>query len=118
VCESGGKWSSRSGASSPGNDVRRGRGEAIGQIGSVEQDSRALSQLLRGFGGTATGPRRLARFEDRYNAAARPFKWKFTTTDLADLLDRLDRHQQAQCDYLLSPATRLIIAAMMTTPNR
>ena len=39
---------------------------------------------------------RLTRFEVRYNAAAKPFKWKFTTTDLADLLDRLDRHQQAQ----------------------
>jgi hypothetical protein len=39
---------------------------------------------------------RLTRFETRYNAAARPFKWKFTTNDLADLLDRLDRHQQAQ----------------------
>ena len=25
---------------------------------------------------------RLAAFEDRYNQAARPFKWKFTTTDL------------------------------------
>ncbi|MHB1475695.1 MAG: transposase, partial [Dermatophilaceae bacterium] len=36
---------------------------------------------------------RLTRFEDRYNAAATPFKWKFTTTDLADLLDRLDRQQ-------------------------
>ena len=39
---------------------------------------------------------RLTRFEVRYNAAAKPFKWKFTTTDLADLLDRLDRHHQAQ----------------------
>jgi len=39
---------------------------------------------------------RLTRFEVRYNGAARPFKWKFTTTDLADLLDRLDRHQPAQ----------------------
>jgi transposase len=38
---------------------------------------------------------RLTRFETRYNAAAKPFKWKFTTNDLADLLDRLDRHQQA-----------------------
>ncbi len=38
---------------------------------------------------------RLARFEDRYNAAAKPFKWTFTTTDLDDLLDRLDRHEQA-----------------------
>jgi len=38
---------------------------------------------------------RLARFEDRYNAAAKPFKWKFTTTDLADLLNRLERHERA-----------------------
>ncbi len=36
---------------------------------------------------------RLCRFEDRYNTAATPFKWKFTTIDLADLLDRLDRQQ-------------------------
>ena len=36
---------------------------------------------------------RLAAFETRYNQAAKPFKWKFTTTDLADLLDRLDRHR-------------------------
>jgi transposase-like protein len=38
---------------------------------------------------------RLAAFEDRYNQAARPFKWKFTTTDLADLLQRLEPHQPA-----------------------
>jgi homeodomain-containing protein/DDE superfamily endonuclease len=38
---------------------------------------------------------RLAAFEARYNQAAKPFKWKFTTTDLADLLDRLDQHRQA-----------------------
>ncbi len=38
---------------------------------------------------------RLTRFEIRYNAAAKPFKGKFTTTDLDDLLDRLERHQQA-----------------------
>jgi hypothetical protein len=36
---------------------------------------------------------RLSHFEDRYNAAATPFKWKFTTNDLADLLERLDRQQ-------------------------
>jgi hypothetical protein len=36
---------------------------------------------------------RLAAFETRYNQAAKPFKWKFTTTDLADLMDRLDRHR-------------------------
>jgi uncharacterized protein YdaL len=40
--------------------------------------------------------KRLADFETRYNVAARPFKWKFTTTDLADLLDRLDQHNPAE----------------------
>ena len=35
---------------------------------------------------------RLKAFEQRYNATARPFQWKFTTTDLDDLLARLDRH--------------------------
>lgn len=39
--------------------------------------------------------KRLADFEARYNATARPFKWKFTTGDLADLLARLARHQPA-----------------------
>ncbi|MEV8102041.1 transposase [Streptomyces sp. NPDC088135] len=29
---------------------------------------------------------RLRAFEDRYNATAQPFQWKFTTTDLDDLL--------------------------------
>jgi homeodomain-containing protein/DDE superfamily endonuclease len=36
---------------------------------------------------------RLVAFETHYNQAAKPFKWKFTTTDLADLMDRLDRHR-------------------------
>jgi hypothetical protein len=36
---------------------------------------------------------RLRAFETRYNAAAQPFQWKFTTTDLEDLLARLDRHE-------------------------
>jgi len=35
---------------------------------------------------------RLAAFETRYNHTARPFKWKFTTTDLDDLLTRLEKH--------------------------
>ncbi|MDQ0713233.1 hypothetical protein QFZ55_002685 [Streptomyces luteogriseus] len=34
----------------------------------------------------------LRAFEDRYNAAAQPFQWKFATSDLDDLLARLDRH--------------------------
>ncbi|MEU6967037.1 hypothetical protein AB0A71_04685 [Kitasatospora aureofaciens] len=35
---------------------------------------------------------RLRAFEDRYNATAQPFQWRFTTSDLDDLLARLDRH--------------------------
>ncbi len=38
---------------------------------------------------------RLTDFEQRYNATARPFKWKFTPTDLDDLLERIDQHQTA-----------------------
>lgn len=38
---------------------------------------------------------RLRAFEDRYNAAAQPFQWRFTTSDLDDLLARLDRHTSA-----------------------
>ena len=36
---------------------------------------------------------RLADFEERYNQTAQPFEWKFTTNDLAEFLDRLDRHR-------------------------
>jgi transposase len=39
---------------------------------------------------------RLAAFETRYNAVARPFSWKFTRTDLDDLLHRIDAHDQTQ----------------------
>ncbi|MDW6062505.1 transposase [Streptomyces sp. FXJ1.4098] len=35
---------------------------------------------------------RLRAFEDHYNATAQPFQWRFTTSDLNDLLARLDRH--------------------------
>jgi hypothetical protein len=37
---------------------------------------------------------RLAAFEARYNAIARPFTWKFTPTDLGDLLRRIDAHDK------------------------
>jgi transposase len=37
---------------------------------------------------------RLAAFETRYDAVAKPFNWRFTRTDLHDLLDRIDAHQQ------------------------
>jgi transposase len=37
---------------------------------------------------------RLADFEIRYNAIAQPFNWRFTRTDLHDLIDRLTAHEQ------------------------
>jgi transposase len=39
---------------------------------------------------------RLAAFEHRYNQTARPFRWKFTTTDLQDLLARIEQHEQTE----------------------
>jgi len=39
---------------------------------------------------------RLAAFEARYNAIARPFTWRFTRTDLGDLLHRIDAHDKTQ----------------------
>ncbi|MCU1495208.1 MAG: family transposase [Acidimicrobiaceae bacterium] len=36
---------------------------------------------------------RLERFEDRYNATARPFDWRFTSGDLAAMLERLEAHR-------------------------
>lgn len=44
------------------------------------------------FTDLAVAEKRLNDFEHRYNDTAQPFKWKFTTSDLADLLERLDRH--------------------------
>ncbi|WUN29496.1 transposase (plasmid) [Streptomyces sp. NBC_00316] len=49
---------------------------------------------------------RLRAFEDRYNATARLFQWKFTTSDLDDLLTRLDRHTlDRQEESSAAPAT-------------
>jgi hypothetical protein len=39
---------------------------------------------------------RLAEFETRYNQTAQPFKWKFTTTDLNELMTKLDDNHSAQ----------------------
>jgi hypothetical protein len=36
---------------------------------------------------------RLAAFASRYNHTAVPFQWKFSTTNLNDLLNRLDQRQ-------------------------
>jgi hypothetical protein len=41
-------------------------------------------------------PRLLTAFEQRYNATAQPFKWKFTPADLKDLLARIERHEQKE----------------------
>ena len=47
------------------------------------------------FADLGTLARQILAFEDRYNAAARPFDWKFTRTDLNQLLNRLARHDPA-----------------------
>ena len=43
---------------------------------------------------------RLAAFETRYNAIARPFDWKFTRADLSDLLRRIDAHDKTKTHAL------------------
>jgi transposase len=43
---------------------------------------------------------RLAAFEILYNAIARPFNWRFTRTDLDDLLRRIDAHDKTQLHAL------------------
>jgi transposase len=45
------------------------------------------------FADAAAVADRLGRFEDHYNATATPFSWRFTTADLAGLLDRVDTHE-------------------------
>ena len=41
---------------------------------------------------------RLERFEDHYNQTARPFDWRFTRSDLAAMLERLDTRRR-RCDH-------------------
>ena len=38
----------------------------------------------------------LLAFIDRYNQTAKPFNWKYTAADLADLLARISEHEQRQ----------------------
>ncbi|MGY5130023.1 transposase [Streptomyces nigrescens] len=45
---------------------------------------------------------RLRAFKDRYNAASQPFQWRFTTSDLDDLLTRIDRHTLDRYEVLRS----------------
>ncbi|WP_251051137.1 MULTISPECIES: hypothetical protein [unclassified Streptomyces] len=49
---------------------------------------------------------RLRAFEDRYNATAQPFQWKLTTSDVDDLLARLDRHS---ADHPEESSFRLVV---------
>jgi hypothetical protein len=50
---------------------------------------------------------RLIAFEQRYNQAARPFKWKFTPADLEDLLARIERHIQKERTDTMNTTTSL-----------
>lgn len=49
---------------------------------------------------------RLTAFEPRYNATATPFDWRFTRTDLAALLARIDTHRPADTSAPGSTAAR------------
>ena len=46
------------------------------------------------FAGLDELSRTLLTFVDRYNQTARPFNWKFTASDLTDLLRRISEHEQ------------------------
>jgi hypothetical protein len=46
---------------------------------------------------------RVLAFQDRYNATATPFDWRFTRTDLDRLLDRIAAHEATAP----APSTRL-----------
>jgi transposase len=57
------------------------------------------------FAGLDELARTLLAFVDRYNQTARPFNWKFTASDLTDLLRRLsEREQPAQQANLTTAA--------------
>lgn len=43
---------------------------------------------------------RVLTFQDRYNATAKPFDWKYTRTDLDQLLDRIAAHETAKTPTL------------------
>jgi len=66
--------------------------------------ARRTEQRLALRAGIVLPGRRAPRsLRTRYNQAAKPFKWKFTTTDLADFLDRLDHHQSAISTHPAQP---------------
>jgi len=47
---------------------------------------------------------RLIDFEQRYNATATPFRWRFTRDDLHDLLARISHHEQQEAEGQLPTA--------------
>lgn len=56
------------------------------------------------FTNTDVITQRLADFEERYNQTAQPFRWKFTTADMTDLLQRLDRIESHRDSINANPA--------------
>ena len=53
----------------------------------------------------------LLGFVTRYNQTARPFSWKFTASDLHDLMDRISKHNQQD------PQDEPLPQGRMTTPD-
>jgi hypothetical protein len=47
-----------------------------------------------GFGSSQALTARLLAFQDRYNATAAPFDWKFTRAKLNDLIRRIDARRR------------------------
>ena len=47
----------------------------------------------------------LLAFVTRYNQTAKPFNWKFTATDLTDLLRRISEHEQTTATHKTDLAT-------------
>jgi hypothetical protein len=45
---------------------------------------------------------RLERFEDHYNHTAEPFDWRFTRTDLAAMLERLDTRRRGDLEVAVA----------------
>jgi transposase len=56
------------------------------------------------FAGLDDLAQRLTDFQPRYNAAARPFDWRFTRADLDDLIRRIDAHRAASVPAGAAPS--------------
>ncbi|WP_405412510.1 helix-turn-helix domain-containing protein [Streptomyces decoyicus] len=68
----------------------------------------AQGRLAQRLHGPQRGRDRLRAFEDHYNGTAQPFQWRFTTSDLDDLLTRLDRHTLDRQEESLRSSHRMI----------